>query len=173
MNQASIVPIIETKDLCKHFGPTVALDHVNVKIMPGKITGLIGENGSGKSTISSIMAGMQPATSGELLLHGESYKPASMIDGAVHGIGMIVQEAGTVPGLTIAQNIFLGSEKAFSRFGLVNHKAMNKAAQQALDRIGFTRAKAEDMIDILDQQERKLVEVAKVMYRNPEILVVD
>lgn len=173
MVQESIVPIIETRDLCKHFGPTVALNNVNVKIMPGKITGLIGENGSGKSTISSIMAGMQPATSGELFLHGEPYHPQSMIDGAAHGIGMIVQEAGTVSGLTLAQNIFLGSEKDFRRFGLVDHRAMNKAAQEALDRIGFTRAKAGDMIDILDQQERKLVEVAKVMYRNPEILVVD
>lgn len=167
------VPIIETKELCKRFGPTVALDKVSLKIMPGKITGLIGENGSGKSTVSSIMAGMQPASSGELLLHGQPYKPQSMIDGAAHGIGMIVQEAGTVSGLTIAQNIFLGSEKDFRRFGLVDHKAMNAAAQKALDRIGFTRANASDMIDSLDQQERKLVEVAKVMYREPEILVVD
>ncbi len=169
----SIVPIIETSELCKNFGSTVALDKVNVKIMPGKITGLIGENGSGKSTISSIIAGMQPATSGELFLHGKPYSPQSMIDGAAHGIGMIVQEAGTVSGLTLAQNIFLGNEKNFKRFGLVNRRAMNEAAQEALDRIGFTRAKAGDMIDALDQQERKLVEVAKVMYRQPEVLVVD
>lgn len=173
MNQTAVTPIIETKGLCKRFGPTVALDHVDIQILPGRITGLIGENGSGKSTISSIIAGMQPATSGQMLFHGQPYQPHSMIDGAAHGVGMIVQEAGTVPGLTIAQNIFLGSEKEFSRFGLVNHKAMNRAAQEALDRIGFHHAKAEDSIDQLDQQERKLVEVAKVMYRKPEILVVD
>lgn len=165
--------LFEAKNISKHFGPTVALDHVDICVMPGKIIGLIGENGSGKSTVSSIMAGMQPATSGEMFLHGQPYKPQSMIDGAAHGIGMIVQEAGTVSGLTIAQNIFLGNEKNFRRFGLVDHKAMNRAAQDALDRIGFTRAKAGEMIDILDQQERKLVEVAKVMYRDPEILVVD
>ncbi len=173
MHQDALLPIVETKDLCKRFGPTVALDHVNIRIMPGKITGLIGENGSGKSTISSIIAGMQPATSGELFLHGKPYKPASMIDGAAHGMGMIVQESGTVSGLTLAQNIFLGSEKQFTRFGLVDRKAMNAAAQEALDAIGFTRAKADDPIDMLDQQERKLVEVAKVMYRKPEVMIVD
>lgn len=165
--------IVETKGLCKRFGPTVALDHVDVKIYAGKITGLIGENGSGKSTISSIMAGIQPATSGEMFLHGKPYNPQSMIDGTMHGIGMIVQEAGTIAGLTIAQNIFLGNEKMFRRHGLVSHRLMNKAAQEALDAIGFTKVKAEESIDKLDQQDRKLIEVAKVMYRRPEILVVD
>ena len=52
--------IIETRDLCKHFGPTVALNNVSIKIYRGQITGLIGENGSGKSTITSILSGMQP-----------------------------------------------------------------------------------------------------------------
>ena len=50
--------IVETRDLCKNFGPTVALDHVSIKIYRGQITGLIGENGSGKSTITSILSGM-------------------------------------------------------------------------------------------------------------------
>lgn len=173
MTKEKTVPIIETRALCKSFGPTVALDHVDLSVFPGRITGLIGENGSGKSTITSIMAGMQPATSGELYLHGDPYKPQSMIDGAAHGIGMIVQEAGTVSGLTIAQNIFLGSEGRFRRFGLVDRRAMNAAAQEALDRIGFTAARADEPIDRLDQQDRKLVEVAKVMFRDPEVLVVD
>ena len=100
--------IVETRQLCKNFGPTIALNHVDLKIYRGQITGLIGENGSGKSTITSILAGMQPATSGEIYYKGELHKVSTMIEGAAKGIGMIVQEQGYVNGITIAQNIILG-----------------------------------------------------------------
>ena len=93
----------------------VALDHVSIKIYRGQITGLIGENGSGKSTIASILSGMQPPASGEMFFKGKSHKPSSMIEGAALGIGMIVQEQDTVPGISIAENIFLGSENKFGK----------------------------------------------------------
>lgn len=165
--------IIETVDLCKVFGPTTALNKVSLKVRAGKVLGLIGENGSGKSTVSSIISGMQPPTSGEMFLHGRPYRPSSMIEGAANGIGMIVQEIGTVSGLTVAQNIFLGEEKRFGRFGFVSPKAMNAEAEKALAKIGFTGCAADTPIDALDLQERKLVEVARVMYNDPEVLIVD
>ena len=87
MNEEKL--IVETRQLCKNFGPTVALNHVDLKVYRGQITGLIGENGSGKSTITSILAGMQPATSGEIYYKGQLHKPATMIEGASMGIGMI------------------------------------------------------------------------------------
>ena len=130
--------IFEAKDLVKHFGPTVALNHVDFKVYRGQITGLIGENGSGKSTITSIAAGMQPATSGEMFFKGQPHKPSTMIEGAKLGIGMIVQEQGTVSGISVAQNIFLGEEKMFATAGLVSKRKMNAAAKKALENIGFT-----------------------------------
>ena len=166
-------PIFKAEQICKNFGSTVALDHVDISIYRGQITGLIGENGSGKSTITSIAAGMQPATSGEMYYKGKVHKPSSMIEGAKAGIGMIVQEMGTVPGITVAQNIFLGSEDQFKTFGLVSAKKMNKAAKEALCNIGFTDVDPSAYIDSLNLQDRKLVEIAKVMYQNPEMLVVD
>lgn len=59
-------PLIEVRDMCKNFGVTVALNHVSFTVHAGEAVGLIGENGSGKSTVSSIIAGMQPATSGDI-----------------------------------------------------------------------------------------------------------
>ncbi|MCM8710330.1 sugar ABC transporter ATP-binding protein [Clostridium sp. SYSU_GA19001] len=166
-------PIFKAVQICKTFGSTVALDHVDISIYRGQITGLIGENGSGKSTITSIAAGMQPATSGEMYFKGQKHNPSSMIEGAKAGIGMIVQEMGTVPGITIAQNIFLGNEEQFKTFGFINAGKMNKAAKEALDNIGFTGVDPSRYIDELNMQDRKLVEIAKVMYQNPEMLVVD
>lgn len=164
--------IIETRQLCKNFGPTVALDHVDMKIYRGQITGLIGENGSGKSTITSILSGMQPPTSGEMFFKGAPHKPSSMIEGAQLGIGMIVQEQGTVPGISIAENIFLGKEHKFGKM-LISRSKMVKEAQKALDSIGFTGVDPSASIDSLNMQDRKLVEIAKTVYDDPEVLVVD
>lgn len=165
--------LFETKKLTKHFGPTVALNEVDFKVYRGQITGLIGENGSGKSTITSIAAGMQPATDGEMFFKGEPHHPATMIEGAAAGIGMIVQEQGTVSGISVAQNIFLGNEGKFTRGGIVSRKKMNAEAKKALDAIGFENVDPGMPIDALNMQDRKLVEIAKVVYENPEMLVVD
>ena len=64
--------VLEVRDMCKNFGVTVALNHVNFTLKSGEVRGLIGENGSGKSTVSSIAAGIQKATSGEMIYQGKS-----------------------------------------------------------------------------------------------------
>lgn len=173
MEAYSAQPLIETKALCKNFGPTIALDKVDLKIYRGQITGLIGENGSGKSTVSSIIAGMQPQTSGEMFFCGEKHRPHTMIEAGKQGIGMIVQEQGYVPGVTIAQNIYLGEEERFKKLGLISKKAMNGAANEALKNIGYTGVDASVYIDALDLQDRKLIEIARVMAKAPEVLIVD
>ena len=165
--------LFEAKNLVKHFGPTVALNDVDFKVYRGEITGLIGENGSGKSTITSIAAGMQPATSGEMFFKGQPHKPSTMLEGAKLGIGMIVQEQGTVSGITVAQNIFLGDEEKFSKCGIISKKKMNAEAKKAMEDIGFTGVNPATPIDALNMQDRKLVEIAKTVYNKPEMLVVD
>ena len=72
---------VEIRKLSKRFGPTIALDFVDISTNEGEILGLIGENGSGKSTITSIAAGMQPPTSGEMFFKGQPHHPSSMIEG--------------------------------------------------------------------------------------------
>src|SRR5574344_124051 len=165
--------LFQAHQICKNFNETRALDHVDLTVYRGQICGLIGENGSGKSTISSIAAGMQKPTSGTMTFKGKPYSPETMLDGAKAGFGMIVQEMGTVSGISIAQNIFLGNEHLFKRFGIINRKLMNTEARKALERIGFTNVDPSAPIETLDMQGRKLVEIARVMYQNPEVLVVD
>lgn len=165
--------ILQLKGMNKYFGPTRALDDVDINVYRGEIRGLIGENGSGKSTISSIIAGIQSADSGEMLFKEIPYKPCSMIDAQSKGVGMVVQELGTVSGISIAENIFLGREDMFGRFGFVNVRKLNKAAKAALEKIGITDMGPASSIDSLDLQDRKLVEVAKVINDDPEIFILD
>ena len=167
-------PILEMKHIRKTFASTVALGDVDLNVYPGEIRGLIGENGSGKSTISSIAAGMQKADSGEMRYHGEAWTPGSMIDALSKGIGMIVQESGTIQGVSVAENLFLGETKQFpGPFGTIDRKAMNAKADEALQAIGVKNVSGATPMGALDFQTRKLVEIAKVVMKDPEILVVD
>lgn len=165
--------IVKVCNMTKTFGTTVALDNVNIEICRGEIVGLIGENGSGKSTVTSIISGMQKADCGEMFYEGKAWNPVSMLYALENGIGMIVQESGTVPGISVAENIFLGEAKSFQKFGIVNRKEMCRQAQEALDYIGASHIRAEQITGSLDMQERKLVEIARIMNKNPQMLVVD
>ena len=165
--------IFEAKNMCKEFGPTVALKNVDFALARGEIRGLIGENGSGKSTIMSIAAGMQPATAGEMIFKGRSWKPNNMVEAQNAGISMILQEANTIPGCTVAQNIFAGHEEKFSKFGIISMKKMNQAADKLLKEFGICNIKASDMIDRYTFEDRKLIELVRCINDKTEILVVD
>ena len=113
---ASHEVIMECRNITKTFGPVVALDKVDLVVKRGEVRGLIGENGSGKSTVTSIFSGMQPANSGEMFYKGKPWKPESMQWAATQGVGMIVQETGTVPEITVAENMFLCQANRFACF---------------------------------------------------------
>jgi len=166
--------ILQLKNITKKFGSVVALKGVCVDVYPGEIRGLIGENGSGKSTISSIASGMQKATSGEMIFRDKPWNPESMIDALQNGVGMIVQESGTVNGITVAENIFLAELDQFkNKLGMINRKLMYKKADEVMENIGVMNVKGNTPMALLDFQTRKLVEIAKVAMKKPDVLVID
>ena len=165
--------VLEANDIVKTFGPVTALNHVSIKLRKGEILGLIGENGSGKSTITSIIAGMQKCDSGTMVFKGQEWNPQSMIEASDGGIGMIVQETGTIANISVAENIFLGETKQFASLGLINKRRMNREADRILESIGCTHIKGYMPTYMIDFQDRKLIEIAKVMKKNPDIIVVD
>lgn len=107
-------PIFKASHIVKQFGPTIALNDVDIEIFAGEIRGFIGENGSGKSTMSALMTGIHQKTSGTMWYHGEVWEPSSMIEALNGGIGIIVQENGTISEISVAENIFLGELKQFA-----------------------------------------------------------
>ncbi len=165
--------VFEVKHMHKTFGPTVALGDVSITLKKGEIRGLIGENGSGKSTIMSIASGKQKADSGEMIYRGTPWNPETMIEAQKAGISMILQEANTIPGVTVAQNIFAGRESEFSRFGIVNMKKMCEAADVLLKKFGIEHIHAGDPINLYNFEDRKLVEIVRCVTDETQILVVD
>lgn len=165
--------LLQFEQIDKWFGPTHAVNNVSFAIGKGQIMGLIGENGSGKSTISSMVAGALEPSGGCMLLNGEPYAPKSMISAQQNHISMLFQEQGTIPGIYVADNIFVGKEALFTRFGIVNRKAMYAAADKALQKLGVEHIKAGMPIDSLSFEDRKLVEIARAYDNNPDLLIVD
>lgn len=165
--------LISCRDICKNFGPTRALINVSFELKRGEVCGLIGENGSGKSTLTSIFAGVQPQTSGEIFRQGKPYKPNSMTDAQKSGVAMIVQEIGTLPTLDVAKNIFIGNYEQFSKGRVLNNRLMHEAADKILHEIGVDDIKSNTILAALNFEDRKIVEIARAMYLQPEILIID
>ena len=164
---------LQVKNLCKNFGITKAVQNVSFNVNKGEVHALIGENGSGKSTLTNMLTGIYSIGSGTFILDGKEVHPKNQVEANNEGISIIVQELGTLSGLTVAENIFLGHEDQFVHCGIKNTNAMNKKATELLKQYGFERIKAADMIDSYNFEDRKLVEIVKSTYFNPKVLVVD
>ena len=165
--------LLRVQDMCKNFGVTVALDNVSFEVKHGEIRGLIGENGSGKSTVSSIIAGIQSAVSGEMFFEGKPWKPTSVLEAMKAGVTMIVQEAGTIPNISVAENIFLGNEKLFANGPFISRNKMIQAADEILRELNIENIHGAAPVGSLDIQSRKLVEIARALYWKPKLFIVD
>jgi len=154
--------MLQANAVTKSFPGVQALKNVSIEVRPNEVVGLIGENGAGKSTLMRVLAGSYRPDSGTLKLDGEELRLRSARDAARHGIGMVFQEQSLLLNLTVAENIYLGQEDRFLRFGLVNWKAMNEAARRQLAKIGVD-------IDVtartseLTFAERQMVELSKAL----------
>lgn len=164
---------LQVQHMTKSFGITKALKDVSFNINKGEVHALIGENGSGKSTLTNMLTGIYQIESGTFILDGEEVHPRNQVEANKQGISIIVQELGTLSGLTVAENIFLGHEEAFVKFGIKNTNAMNRKAAELLKEYGFDRIKASAQIDDYNFEDRKLVEIVKATYFHPKIVVID
>lgn len=165
--------LLKISGLTKSFGPTKAVRQVSMELHRGEILALIGENGSGKSTLMSMVTGSQKPDEGTMALNGENYRPKSVLDAAGKGICILIQEQGTINGLTVAENIFLGKEERFASGIGISGRRMNQEAQRILKSVDAESISPKEIIDRLSFEERKLIEVCRAMYNEPEVLIVD
>ncbi|NLU36798.1 MAG: sugar ABC transporter ATP-binding protein [Clostridiales bacterium] len=165
--------ILQAENVSKSFGITKAVQKVSMSFKKGEIRGLIGENGSGKSTFVSMLCGIHTIDEGRFILNGEELRINSQVEANRKGISIIVQEMGTLPGLTVAENIFFGNEDKFIKYGIKNTAAMNQEADRLLEKYGFHHISGDSMIDHYTFEDRKLVEIVRATYFEPLILVID
>ena len=162
--------ILETKDISKQYPGTLALNQVSVSFESGKINALVGKNGSGKSTLVNIFSGAVKQTSGKFLLDGEELSFSSPEDAQNHGVATVYQELSLIPGLSVAENIFIGRlpVKGFS----IDWKKTYSMAKDLLDELEIDISPKE-VISNLTAWQCQMVEIAKAMSHNPKILQLD
>lgn len=163
--------MLEAINISKSFSGVKALSNVNLKLMPGKVNAIIGENGAGKSTLMKIFSGVYPKYEGDILLNGKKVQFAGTKDAEAHGIAIIHQELNLVPYLSIADNIFLGKELVNS-FGVLDRKQMNLIASQLMKRLHLSLDPNTKIKEIKVGQQQ-LVEIAKALYSNASVIIMD
>ena len=120
-------PLLTMSGIDKHFPGVQALKESGLEVLPGEVHVLLGENGAGKSTLMKILCGQYAADAGEVVFDGSPVKPAGPLDAERLGLVMIHQELNLVPGLTVAENIFLGHEPTTG--GLIADGRMSAGAR--------------------------------------------
>ena len=163
--------ILEARGISKSFPGVKALDGVNLTLLAGRLTALLGENGAGKSTLMNVVAGVFPPDAGELLLAGQPVHFTSPRQAREHGIAMIFQELNLVPGLTVAENIFLGREP-LRRCGLIDYAALNRRAAEWLQRLDLDIPPTTPT-GRLRVGQQQVVEIAKALAGEARILIMD
>ena len=166
-------PILSAKKLCKYFDTVKAVDGMDLSFYQGRVHTIIGENGSGKSTIAHVLAGILEKTSGEMTYKGQPYHPADRAHAAAMGICMLVQESGTISEMTVEENIFMGREGSFSKLGLVNRRAIAAETRKVLHMVDLDHIDPATLMKDISFEDRKLIEVGKALYAEPEVLIID
>ena len=154
--------MLEFKNVNKTFGPVKALSNINFRVNKGEIVGLVGENGAGKSTLMKIIFGAYQADDGTILIDGRQKQFTSPRDAMQNGIGMVFQEQSLIGNLSVMENIFLGREREFKKFGIIDFKKMEVAANFQLAKVGLEIDARIQTFD-LSFAQRQLVELAKVL----------
>lgn len=164
--------IFETKNITKKFPGVVALDSVDFSLEQGEIHALIGENGSGKSTLMKTILGIYHPDEGEMSFHNQLYAPKSARDALNLGICMIHQEISLVPTMTVAENIWLGREKMFSKGGILSAKKRREKTIELLEKLKID-LNPDMLVSKLSVASQQLVELVRAISYEAEIIIMD
>jgi simple sugar transport system ATP-binding protein len=163
--------VLRVEHVGKRYGAVTALTDVNLHLGKGEVLGLIGDNGAGKSTLLKIICGFQPPTTGQIYLNDQPVQFKSVDHARSLGIDAVYQDLALVNQLPVYMNMFLNREK---RIGpLLNARLMRREAKQRLDEMGVRIPSETALVSQLSGGQRQAIAVARSVFSNPKILLLD
>ncbi|MDH2433063.1 ATP-binding cassette domain-containing protein [Pokkaliibacter sp. MBI-7] len=168
-------PLVEARNLIKHFGHVIALNGISMKVHAGEVLCLLGDNGAGKSTLIKTLSGVHSPTSGELLVDGQAMQFSSPRDALDAGIATVYQDLAMIPLMSITRNFFMGREPLKNFFGLkfLDMPAANAITHDEMQKIGIDIRDPEQAVGTLSGGERQCVAIARAVYFGAKVLILD
>ncbi len=163
-------PVLHMHGICKRFPGVQALQDASLQVLPGEVHVLLGENGAGKSTLMKILCGQYAPDAGTVTLAGRAIRPATPLEAERLGLVMIHQELNLVPGLTVAENIYLGHEP--TRNGLILGESLRRGARELLHKLRCDVDPGTPVAE-LSVAAQQLVEIARALREKARVLVMD
>lgn len=168
-------PIIEMKNIEKHFGSVIALAGVSVDVFPGECHCLLGDNGAGKSTFIKTMSGVHKPTHGEIYFEGKPLQFADPRDAIAAGIATVHQHLAMIPLMSVSRNFFMGNEpiRNVGPLKFFDHEFANRVTMEEMKKMGINLRGPDQAVGTLSGGERQTVAIARAVYFGAKVLILD
>ncbi len=172
---AEHAPILEMRNIEKHFGSVIALAGVSVQVFPGECHCLLGDNGAGKSTFIKTMSGVHKPTSGEILLEGRPMAFDDPRDAISAGIATVYQDLALIPLMSVSRNFFMGNEpiRKVGPFRFFDLELANRITMEEMRAMGINLRGPDQAVGTLSGGERQTVAIARAVHFGAKVLILD
>lgn len=173
--QTEHAPIIQMKNIEKHFGSVIALAGVSVDVFPGECHCLLGDNGAGKSTFIKTMSGVHQPTKGEIFFEGQPMNFADPRDAISAGIATVHQHLAMIPLMSVSRNFFMGNEpvKKVGPMNFFDHEYANRVTMEEMKKMGINLRGPDQAVGTLSGGERQTVAIARAVHFGAKVLILD
>lgn len=168
-------PLIELRDIEKHFGAVIALNGVSLTVFPGECHCLLGDNGAGKSTFIKTMAGVHKPTKGSIFMGGQEVHFNSARDAIEAGIATVYQDLAMIPLMSVTRNFWMGREprKKFGPLNFMDFDMANGVTMEEMKKMGINLREPDQAVGTLSGGERQTVAIARAVYFGAKVLILD
>ena len=165
-------PVLELRDIQKHFDAVVAIENFSLEVYPGEIVALVGDNGAGKSTLIKIVSGVHTPSSGTILIEGRPAEMTSATMARSHGIEVVYQDLALADQQTVYMNMFLGREPT-NRLGLIDRRTMIAETEKLVRELDVRIPSAHATIRDLSGGQRQGVAIARATRWASKLILLD
>ncbi|MFL4471822.1 ATP-binding cassette domain-containing protein [Tateyamaria armeniaca] len=168
-------PLIEMKNIEKHFGAVIALAGVSIDILPGECHCLLGDNGAGKSTFIKTMSGVHKPTKGEIIFDGQPMNFENPRDAMEAGIATVHQHLAMIPLMSVSRNFFMGNEpvKKIAGISFFDRDKADRVTMDAMRKMGINLRGPDQAVGTLSGGERQTVAISRAVHFGAKVLILD
>lgn len=168
-------PIVQMKNIEKHFGSVIALAGVSLEVYPGECHCLLGDNGAGKSTFIKTMSGVHKPTAGEIFFEGKPMNFDRPRDAISAGIATVYQDLAMIPLMSVSRNFFMGNEplRKVGPLKFFDHDYANEVTMNEMRNMGINLRGPDQAVGTLSGGERQTVAIARAVYFGAKVLILD